>query len=113
ILGIEKGDVFSEEKLMTKLYAARNNDDISSLYMNDGHLAFEIDPVQSRIYGDTIDLDLRIYEGAQFTINSIIIKGNDVTNDRVLRRSLHTKPGQKFSREAIMRSTRQIAQLGN
>lgn len=113
ILGIEKGDVFSEEKLMTKLYAARNNDDISSLYMNDGHLAFSIDPVQSRIYGDTIDLELRLYEGAQFTINNVLIKGNDVTNDRVLLRSIHTKPGQKFSRENIVRSTRQIAQLGN
>ena len=113
ILGIEKGDVFSEEKLMTKLFAARNSDDISSIYMNDGYLTFTADPVQTRIYGDTIDLDIRIYEGAQFTINNIILKGNDVTNDRVLLRNIHTKPGQKFSKELIMRSVRQIAQLGN
>lgn len=114
ILGIEKGDVFSEEKLITKLMGpTRSGDDISSLYMNDGYLTFNVDPVQSRIYGDTIDLDLRIYEGAQFTINNILIKGNDVTNDRVIRRAIHTKPGQKFSKEMIMRSTRQIAQLGN
>lgn len=114
ILGIEKGDVFSEEKLMTKLVGpTRNSDDISSLYMNDGYLTFTADPVQTRIYNDTIDVDIRLYEGAQFTINKIILKGNDVTNDRVLIRNIQTKPGQKFSKEMIMRSTRQIAQLGN
>ena len=114
ILGIRKGEVFSEEKLNTKLMGpTRNSDDISSLYLNDGCLTFTVDPVQTRIYNDTIDLDLRIYEGAQFTINDIILKGNDVTNDRVLLREIHTKPGQKFSKELLMRSTRQIAQLGN
>lgn len=114
ILGIEKGDVFSEEKLLTKLQGpTRNNDDVATLYMNDGYLTFTADPIQTRIYGDTIDLDIRLYEGAQFTINNIILKGNDVTNDRVLIRNIHTKPGQKFSKEMIMRSVRQIAQLGN
>src|SRR5690606_13933800 len=83
ILGIEKGEVFSEEKLNTKLMGpTRNSDDVSSLYLNDGYLTFTVDPVQTRIYNDTIDLDLRIYEGAQFTINNIILNGNDVTNDR-------------------------------
>src|SRR5690606_12579470 len=114
ILGIKKGEVFSEEKLNTKLMGpTRNSDDISSLYLNDGYLTFTVDPVQTRVYNDTIDLDLRIYEGAQFTVNNIILKGNDVTNDRVLLREIHTKPGQKFSKELLMRSTRQIAQLGN
>ncbi len=113
VLGITKGDVFSEEKLYTKLFAARNSDDVNSLYLNDGYLTFTVEPVQSRVYGDTIDLDLRVYEGAQYTINNIILKGNDVTNDRVLLRAIHTKPGQKFSKEMVMRSTRQIAQLGN
>ncbi|WP_257670254.1 outer membrane protein assembly factor BamA [Parapedobacter tibetensis] len=114
ILGIEKGEVFSEEKLITKLMGpTRNSDDISSLYLNDGYLTFTVDPVQTKIYNDTIDLDLRIYEGAQFTVNNIILKGNDVTNDRVLLRSIYTKPGQKFSKDLLMRSTREIAQLGN
>lgn len=114
ILGIEKGDVFSEEKLMTKLMGpTRNSDEISALYLNDGYLTFTADPVQTRIYGDTIDLDIRIYEGAQFTINKIILKGNDVTNDKVLLRNIQTKPGQKFSKDMITRSIRQIAQLGN
>lgn len=114
ILGIRKGDIFSEEKLTTKLMGpTRNSDDIASLYMNDGYLTFSIDPQQTRIYNDTIDLNLRMYEGPQFTINNIIIKGNDVTNDRVVLRSIRTKPGQKFSKEAIMTSVREIAQLGN
>lgn len=114
ILGIRKGDIFSEEKLTTKLMGGgRNSDDISSLYMNDGYLTFSIDPEQTRIYNDTIDLNLRVYEGAQFTINNIIVKGNDVTNDRVVLRSIQTKPGQKFSKERIMTSVREIAQLGN
>jgi outer membrane protein insertion porin family len=114
LLGIEKGDVFSEEKLVTKLMGpTRSNDDISSLYMNDGYLAFNVDPVQSRIYGDTVDIDIRIYEGAQYTVRNILLKGNDVTNDRVLLRSIHTKPGQKFSKELLMRSVREISQLGN
>ena len=114
ILGIRKGDIFSEEKLTTKLMGpTRNSDDISSLYMNDGYLTFSIDPEQTRIYNDTIDLNLRVYEGAQYTINNVLIKGNDVTNDRVVLRSIRTKPGQKFSKEAIMTSVREIAQLGN
>src|SRR5690606_16003849 len=114
ILGIKKGEVFSEEKLNTKLMGpTRNSDDISSLYLNDGYLTFTVDPVQTKIYNDTIELDLRIYEGAQFTINDINQNGNDVTNDRVLLREMHTKPAQKFSKDLLMRSTRQIAQLGN
>ncbi|WP_400262593.1 outer membrane protein assembly factor BamA [Sphingobacterium sp. SG20118] len=114
ILGMRKGDIFSEEKLTTKLLGGgRNSDDISSLYMNDGYLTFSIDPEQTRVYNDTIDLNLRVYEGAQFTINNIIVKGNDVTNDRVVLRSIRTKPGQKFSKELIMTSVREIAQLGN
>src|SRR5690606_29517452 len=101
-------------KLNTKLMGpTRNSDDVSSLYLNDGYLTFTVDPVQTKIYNDTIDLDLRIYEGAQFTVNNIILKGNDVTNDRVLLRSIHTKPGQKFSKELLVRSTRETAQVGN
>lgn len=114
ILGIEKGDVFSEEKLVTKLSGpTRNSDDISSLYMNDGYLTFSVDPVQTKIYNDTIDVEIRMYEGAQYTINNVIVKGNDVTNDKVVLRSIYTKPGQKFSKDLIMRSVREIAQLGN
>jgi outer membrane protein insertion porin family len=114
ILRIKKGDVFSEEELNKRLSGpTQNSDDLSSLYLNDGYLTYQADPVQTKIYNDTIDLDIRIYEGPQYTINRIILKGNDVTNDKVVLRELTTKPGQKFSKEAIVRSTREISQLGN
>lgn len=113
ILGIEKGEVFSEQKLTKRLSSSPNSDDISSLYLNDGYLTFNADPVQTKVYGDTVDLEIRIYEGPQYTINKIILKGNELTNDKVVLREIRTKPGQKFSKEDIVRSTREIAQLGN
>ncbi|MGB4399452.1 MAG: POTRA domain-containing protein [Daejeonella sp.] len=113
LLGIKKGEVFSEEKLTRKLSSSPNGDDVSSLYLNDGYLTFNVDPVQTKIYGDTIDLEIRMYEGPQYTINKVMVKGNDLTNDKVILREIRTKPGQKFSKELIVRSTREIAQLGN
>ncbi len=114
LLRIKKGDVFSEETLNKRLSGpTQNSDDISSLYLNDGYLTYQSDPVQTKIYNDTIDVDIRMYEGPQYNINRVIIKGNDVTNDKVILRELHTKPGQKFSKEAIIRSTRDITTLGN
>ncbi len=113
ILAINKGEVFSEKKLQKKLNSSPGGDDVSSLYMNDGYLTFNVDPVQTKVYGDTIDLEMRMYEGPQYTINNIKVKGNELTNDKVILREIRTKPGQKFSKELIVRSTREIAQLGN
>ena len=113
ILAIKKGEVFSEEKLTRKLSSSPNSDDVSSLYLNDGYLTFNVDPVQTKVYGDTIDLEIRMYEGPQYTINKILLKGNELTNDKVVLREIRTKPGQKFSKEDIVRSTREIATLGN
>lgn len=113
VLKIEKGEVFSEEKLEKTLRNSPSSDDVSSLYLNDGYLTFNVDPVQTRIYNDTIDLEIRIFEGPQYTINNIILKGNEITNDKVVLRELRTKPGQKFSKDALIRSQRQITQLGN
>ena len=113
ILGIEKGEIYADQRLNKKLNSSPNGDDISSLYMNDGYLTFSIDPVQTRVYRDTIDLEIRVYEGPQFTINKVIVKGNELTNDRVILREIRTKPGQKFSKEAIIRSVRQISMLKN
>lgn len=113
ILGMEKGDVYSEEKLNTKLNGpTRASDELSAVYQNDGYLTFRVQPIIKRIYNDTVDVEIVLSEGKQFTINNVIIKGNDVTNDRVLLRSIYTKPGQKFSREMLMRSVREISQLG-
>jgi outer membrane protein insertion porin family len=113
-LRIKKGDVFSEEELNKRLNGSPNGDDVASIfYLNAGYLTYQADPVQTRIYGDTIDLDIRIYEGPQYTINNVIVRGNEITNDKVIRREIRTKPGQKFSKEAIVRSTREITALGN
>lgn len=113
ILKIDKGEVFSEAKLDKTLRSSPSSDDVSSVYLNDGYLTFNADPVQTRIYHDTVDLEIRIYEGPQYTINKIILKGNDVTNDKVVLREIRTKPGQKFSKDLLVRSQRQISQLGN
>ena len=113
LLAIEKGDVFSEEKLEKRLRGNPNGEDVSSLYLNNGYLTFNVDPVQTRVYGDTIDVELRITEGPQYTINKVSVKGNDITNDKVVRREIRTKPGQKFSKDLIVRTTREIATLGN
>jgi outer membrane protein insertion porin family len=114
ILRIKKGDVFSEETLAKRLNGGGpGGDDVSSLYLNDGYLTFNADPVQTKIYNDTVDLDIRIYEGPQYTINRIGIKGNDVTNDKVVMRELQTVPGQKFNKQLLIESVRIIGQLGN
>jgi outer membrane protein insertion porin family len=114
ILRIKKGDVFSEEELSKRLNGGTpDGSDINSLYLDDGYLTFNSEAVQTRIYNDTIDLNIRVYEGAQYTINRVLVKGNEVTNDRVVLRELATKPGQKFSKALIVRSTRQLTQLGN
>ena len=113
VLGIEKGNIFSEQKLEKKLRGDGNSDDVSSVYLNDGYLTFNVDPVQTKIYGDTVDLELRIYEGPQYTNNRITVKGNTITNDRVVLREIRTKPGDKFSKELLIRTVREIGQLGN
>lgn len=114
LLRIKKGDVFSEEELNKRLQGPTpNNDDVSTLYLDGGYLTYNSDPVQTKIYNDTVDLDIRIYEGPQYTINKVDVKGNDVTNDKVVRREIRVKPGQKFSKELLIRSTREIGQLGN
>lgn len=114
LLRIKKGDVFSEEELNKRLQGPTpNNDDVSTLYLDGGYLTYNADPVQTKIYNDTVDLDIRIYEGPQYTINKVDVKGNDVTNDKVVRREIRVKPGQKFNKELLIRSTREIGQLGN
>jgi outer membrane protein insertion porin family len=114
ILKIKKGDVFSEEELNKRLTGPTpNNDDVSSFYLNDGYLTYQADPVQTKIYNDTVDMDMRVFEGPQYTINRVLLKGNDVTNDKVVMREIRTKPGQRFNKELLIRSTREIGQLGN
>ncbi|MEP0986064.1 POTRA domain-containing protein [Ekhidna sp.] len=112
ILGIEEGDVYDLDLVNKKLNFNPNGADISSLYMDDGYLFFSITPVEIGVAQDSIDLELRIYEGAQATIDKVVISGNDKTNDHVILRELRTRPGDKFSRAELIRTQRELSQLG-
>ena len=112
ILGIRKGDVYDDELLELRLRFSLDGRDISSLYLDDGYLFFDVKPVEIAVENDSIDLEMRIFEGPQATIDKVVIKGNDRTHEHVIRRELRTKPGQKFSRSDIVRSQRQIINLG-
>lgn len=111
-LGIHKGDVYNLEILNKKLKMSQEGGDISGLYMDDGYLFFHIDPVETAVYNDTIDFEIRMTEGPQATIKNITITGNEKTKEYVIRRELFTIPGDKFSRQELIRSQRQIANLG-
>jgi outer membrane protein insertion porin family len=112
ILNIHRGEVYNSKALDEKLFSNPNGGDVSSLYMNDGYLFFTVQPMEVRVEGDSIDIELRISEGPQATINEVRIMGNTKTNERVIRRELRTLPGNKFSREDLIRSQRQIIALG-
>jgi outer membrane protein insertion porin family len=112
VLGIKKGDVYNEELLNNRLSFSQDGRDISSLYLDNGYLFFRADPVEVAIENDSIDLEMRVYEGPQATIDRVVIKGNDRTHEHVIRRELYTRPGDKFSRSDIIRSQREIINLG-
>jgi outer membrane protein insertion porin family len=112
VLGIKKGDVYNGELLNTRLTFSQDGRDVSSLYLDNGYLFFRVDPVETSIENDSIDLELRVYEGPQATIDRVVIKGNDRTHEHVVRRELFTRPGDKFSRSDIIRSQREIINLG-
>ncbi len=112
ILGIEKGDVFNPQHLQSRLQFSIAGDDVSGLYMDNGYLFFRAEAMQKSMRGDTIDIDIHILEGNQATIDKVIIRGNSRTHEHVIRRELRTKPGDKFSRSAIIRSQRALMNLG-
>ncbi len=111
-LGIAKGDVYNLEKLEERLKFSPDGQDVSSLYLDDGYLFFQVNPVEVAIENDSIDVEMRIMEGPRATIDKVEIKGNSITHEHVIRRELWTKPGNKFSRSDIVRSQRQIIALG-
>ena len=112
VLGIGKGEVYNQELLETRLSFSMDGRDVSTLYMDNGYLFFQVDPIETSIVDDSIDLEIRIFEGPQATIDRVIIRGNDRTHEHVIRRELRTQPGQKFSRTDIIRSQREIINLG-
>ncbi|GAB2789477.1 outer membrane protein insertion porin family [Hymenobacter luteus] len=112
VLGIKEGSVYSKETLDKRLNYNPTGQDVTSLYMNDGYLFFQIEPVETKVEGDSIDIEMRITEGVQARIKDVNIAGNTKTSDHVVRRALYTLPGDNFSREQLIRSQREIATLG-
>ncbi len=111
VLGMKRGDVYDTKKLNKRLF--EEDDAVHNLYMDNGYLFSNISPVEARVEGDTIDLEMRVVEGTQATINEVIINGNDKTKEHVVRREIRTKPGQLFSKSELIRTVRELAQLGH
>jgi outer membrane protein insertion porin family len=113
VVGIQKGDTYNLELLNKKLgkQLSAEGGDIGQLYQDDGYLFFRADPVETSVYNDTIDYEIRIVEGPQARIGTVGIFGNEKTKDYVIRRELRTYPGELFSRSDLIRSQRELAGL--
>ncbi|MBP6619019.1 MAG: outer membrane protein assembly factor BamA, partial [Leadbetterella sp.] len=111
ILGVKKGDIYNPEELEKKING-KPQQDVSSYYMDDGYLYFSCQPIEIAIEGDSIDIEMRITEGKQATINKIILNGNTKTSDHVVLREILTKPGQKFSKTDLVETVQMLSKLG-
>jgi len=111
MLGINSGDPYDQKLMSDRLQMSMSGTDVSSLYMDDGYLFFNIDPVEILIENDSIDYEIRLYEGKQATIKKVTIVGNTKTNDHVIMREIRTKPGSLFSRSDIIRSQEELNRL--
>lgn len=114
ILMIKKGDVYDVVTMEKRLFGGgkQGEYDVSKLYRDNGYLFFNLEPVELNIVGDSVDVEMRIVEGKPATLNNIVINGNDLTNERVVRRQVFTRPGYLFSQTDFERSIREIASMG-
>ena len=114
ILNIKKGDIYDVVTMEKRLFGGgkQNEYDVSKLYRDNGYLFFNLQPVELNIEGDSVDVEMRIVEGKPATLNNIVINGNDLTNERVVRRQVFTRPGYLFSQSDFERSIREIASMG-
>jgi len=114
VFNVKKGSVYNQSLIMDRLHGSSGAEDaVSNLYLDYGYLFSNLNPIESKVEGDSIDLEIRIYEGEQAYINDIFITGNTRTNEHVARRELYTLPGDLFSKEKIIRSIRQLGVLGH
>ena len=111
LVGIKKGDIFDQSVLETRVLGSPDSRDVHSIYLDNGYLFSQVTPIETEIRNDTIDIEIRIFEGLQARINRVSVSGNSKTNDHVIIREIRTKPGDLFSRSDIMRSQREIATL--
>ena len=114
VLKIGKGDVYDVVTMEKRLFGGgkQNEYDVSKLYRDNGYLFFNLQPVELNIEGDSVDVEMRVVEGKPATLNNIVINGNDLTNERVIRRQVFTRPGYLFSQSDFERSIREIASMG-
>lgn len=110
LLGMKKGDVYDQKRMKKRL--EDDDDAVGNYYWNNGYLFYQLTPTEVNVVGDSIDLEMRISEGPQAHISSVRIFGNDRLYEEVVRRELRTKPGDLFSKDALMRSAREIASMG-
>lgn len=111
-LRIKKGDPYNKTVLESNITYNPSGTDISSMYMDHGYLFFNATPVEMAVENDSIDIEIRIVEGKQARIRNVTVEGNTITNDKVIMRELHTRPGDLFSRDAVLRSRRELVTLG-
>lgn len=113
VLGIQKGDIYNIDILNRRLGKEMSQDggDITGLYQDDGYLFFRVEPVETAVYNDTIDHEIRITEGAQARIRRVTVSGNERTKDHVILRELRTVPGDLFNRSQLIRSIRELGAL--
>ncbi|MBP9997617.1 MAG: outer membrane protein assembly factor BamA [Bacteroidales bacterium] len=114
ILNIHKGDIYDRVTMDKRLFGGgkQSDYDVSKMYRDNGFLFFHLTPVETNIQNDSVDVELRISEGKQATLNNIVINGNDLTNEKVVRRQVFTRPGYLFRQSDFERSIREIASLG-
>ncbi|MCI1779098.1 MAG: outer membrane protein assembly factor BamA [Bacteroidales bacterium] len=115
VLGIKRGDVYDVVTMEKRLYGdpKQQNMDIRKMYTDNGYLFFNIQPVESNIEKDSVDVEMRIYEGKPAVFSNIIINGNTITNEKIIRRALFTRPGYLFSQTDFERSVREISSMGH
>ncbi|MCB0760645.1 MAG: outer membrane protein assembly factor BamA [Flavobacteriales bacterium] len=112
ILNIQSGDIYDLTLLEARLYMNPNGLDITSLYQDDGYLNFQAYPIETLVENDSIDIEIRMSEGKKFRIGKVTVVGNTKTNDHVIRREIRTKPGDLFRRNDVIRTQRELSQLG-
>ena len=111
VLGMKTGDVYNQKLMQKRL--SQDEDAVGNMYWNNGYLFYNLQPTEVNIVGDSIDLEMRIFEGQQAHINRVRINGNDRVYEKVIRRELRTKPGDLFSKEALERTARELASMGH
>jgi outer membrane protein assembly complex, YaeT protein len=115
VLRIKSGDIYDVVTMEKRLYGdpKQQEYDVRKMYTDNGYLFFNVMPVEVNIQGDSVDIEMRMSEGKQATFNNIIINGNTITNEKLVRRAIFTRPGYLYSQSDFERSMREIASMGN